>query len=867
MSLIVGGTMYQKTSQEIAAEWNVNLKTGLSSKEVEEKRVQYGSNQLEGGKRKSLVLKIFEQLTDILILILLVAAILSVVIDPTEWMESMIILVVIMLNTILGVVQESKAEKSLEALMNLSSPHCNVRREGQTITIPSQEVVVGDVVLLRAGDYIPADGRLMDCSNLTVDESALTGESMPVQKNNSVLAKEQVILSEQRNMVFSSTFVTNGYASFLVTSVGMNTEIGKIAKLIKSSDNALTPLQNKLEVVGKLIGILAIVICIVVFILEMVTGMEMLEAFKTAVALAVAAIPEGLASVVTIVLALGVERMVRKNAIVKKLPAVETLGSCNVICSDKTGTLTENKMTVQRMYTMNGETNFERLNAVEKETLSYFATCCDALVLADKRIGDPTELALVDCQLKYAKDWNVLERIGDVPFDSDRKLMTVVCKKNNRYLQITKGAPDVLFQRCEPSYLLHKAKRIHQEMSSSALRVLAVGIRSYDTPPVKIDRSLENNLQFNGLIGMIDPARKEVVSAIQTAHLAGIKTVMITGDHMATAKAIAEELGILGDKDKVIHSEELQALSDEELEAHIHEYSVFARAIPADKVRIVSAWQNRNMVVAMTGDGVNDAPALKKADIGCAMGITGTDVAKEAADMILVDDNFSTIVSAIKEGRSIYENIRRCIQYLLSSNIGEVLTIFVASIISAFGVLSVGVPLKPIHLLWINLITDSFPAFGLGMERPNDDIMMKKPKRKNEGFFTNHLGLKIAVEGICIGALTIFAYLIGFMVEKSEITGQTMAFLTLSTCQLFHAYNVRTERSIFSWHTFSNKFLNFAFVLGFSLQLIVLYIPTLSEVFKLEALSLMNFSICMALSFGIVLLMEFSKWIRRKRKI
>lgn len=847
--------MQNNMVKNLAEELEVDINKGISSKEVALRTSKYGKNKIEGKKKKSLFFKVLEQFTDILILILLTAAIISVLIDPSEWIESMIIMIVILLNTVLGIVQESKAEKSLEALMSLSSPKCKVFRDGEMKLIDSVEVVVGDILLLSSGDYISADGVVVESAGLTVDESTLTGESIPVVKNENSH-------NEADRKIYSSTFVTKGHAKCLVDKVGINTEIGKIAELIKKGGTSLTPLQNKLTVVGKVIGILAILICVVVFILEMATGMEVLEAFKTSVALAVAAIPEGLASVVTIVLALGVERMARNKAIVKKLPAVETLGSCNVICTDKTGTLTENKMTIKELYTRIGEADLNNMSHTEKEIIHYFSLCCDAEIDDGKRLGDATELAIIECKMKYAADFVDYERIEELPFDSNRKLMSVLCKKNNQYLQITKGAPDVLMQKCKSSFLLEQAKKVQEKMSQKALRVLAIGIKEYQQKP-KFTEAAESELQFLGLIGMLDPAKEGVKEAIAAAKNAGIRTVMITGDHKNTALSIATELGIFTEGSKVITSAELKNLTDEELEACIGEYSVFARAVPHDKVRIVEAWQRNHMVVAMTGDGVNDAPALKMADIGCAMGITGTDVAKEASDMILVDDDFSTIVTAVKEGRGIYDNIRKCIQYLLSSNIGEVLTIFVASILAVLDFIHVGVPLKPIHLLWINLITDALPAFGLGMERPSDEVMRQKPKGKKEGFFTHKLGLKIVIEGVLIGFLTLTAYLIGF--ASGERTGQTMAFLTLSTCQLFHAYNVKGSHSFFSKKTFSNRFLNFAFIVGFSLQIAVLYVPYLGNMFQLEALKFTHFAISMALAMGVVFFMEIGKMNRKKR--
>ncbi len=862
----------QKKLDELEKELNTNLNGGLTEENVIKNRQKYGMNRIEGKKKTSFFIKFLLQFKDALIIILLIAAIVSIIIDPKEWIESLIILVVVIANALLGVIQESRAEKSLDALKKMSSPIAKVIRNNSLITIPSEEVVVGDIIVCEAGDNICADARIIECSNLKVDESALTGESLPVNKNNLYIESDNIALGDKKNCLFSSTYVTNGKAKAVVIGTGMNTEIGKIAGMLSDTKESATPLQNKLTSVGKMIGIMALAICVIVFALELFAVRdniknEWLEAFKTAVALAVAAIPEGLATVVTIVLAIGVSKMSKRNAIVKRLPAVETLGSTNVVCSDKTGTLTQNKMTVVKIY-CDDLKSIQNITAKEAKMLSYFAICCDASININngkvERIGDPTELALLDINYSYGLNIKNYKRLLDIPFDSERKLMTTVIYDNGEYIAITKGAPDIIISLAtNNSDELTKALNANKNMAEGALRVLALGIKRFkELPNVS---SLEHDLTFIGLVGMIDPARDEVKDSINLAKQAGIKTVMITGDHIVTAAAIATELGILDDSHKAITSNELEKLSDDYLDEHIDEYRVYARVAPKDKVRIVEAWQKNGAIVAMTGDGVNDAPALKKADIGCAMGITGTDVSKEAADMILVDDNFSTIISAVKEGRGIYNNIQKCVKYLLSSNIGEVLTIFVASIISAFGV-QLGVPLASIHLLWINLITDSLPAFGIGMEEVEDEVMTKKPRNKNEGFFANGLGLKIILEGLIVGAVSLTAYLIGHFAFNNHHIGQTMAFLTLSSTQLFHAYNVKNEHSIFSKYTFKNKFMNFAFIFGFTLQIAVIYIPGLNNVFNMAALSLTQFLICMALSLVIVLVMEISKLISRRKK-
>ena len=848
--------MYKFKINEVEKKLNTNLDKGLTSNEAQNRLDKNGKNELTEKKKQSMLIKFFLEFKDVLIIILMVAAVVSLIIDPREWVESLIIFIVIIINAILGIIQENKAEKSLEALKKMSSPMCKVLRDGKVMPIETIHLVVGDIIMVEAGDFIPADARIIECSHLRVDESALTGESVTVEKISDVIdgtEDKEIVLGNRKNMLFSSTFVTNGKAKAVVTEVGMKTEIGKIAGMLIGDDNQTTPLQQKLSQVGKVIGIMSIIICVVVFFLEMLTtkgtsDTYLLDAFKTAIALAVAAIPEGLATVVTIILAIGVGNMAKKNAIVKKLPAVETLGSTSIICCDKTGTLTQNKMTVQELYHHTNK-KLKNLTEDDKELITYFALCCDAQITnvdgVEKRIGDPTETALIEFNNLYGRPIDKIERVADLPFDSIRKMMTVVVKVNNHYLSITKGAPDIILHH---ALLSDKEKQeilnANTNMASRALRVLGLGIKAHANKP-ECNENLEENLTFLGLVGMIDPARPEVKEAIEVASKAGIRTIMITGDHITTASAIAKELNILKDGYRAISSEELQKMSDEELGNQIEDYAVYARVSPEDKVRIVEMWQKKGKVVSMTGDGVNDSPALKKADIGCAMGITGTDVSKEAADMILADDNFTTIVEAVKEGRGIYNNVKKCVKYLLSSNIGEVLTIFLASFIALFG-LNLGVPLSPIHLLWINLITDSLPAFGLGMEKASNDEMDKMPRPKTEGFFANKLGYEIALEGILIGVLTLVAYLIGS--KQDHIVGQTMAFFTLSSLQLFHSYNIKSEKSIFKQNIFNNKSLNFAFVIGFILQLVVIYTPGLNtNVFGLVALQLKDLLICLGL--------------------
>lgn len=860
----------QKQLLDLEQKYNSSFEKGLSDEQVKINQENYGKNVLEEKKKKPLIIKFLNEFKDPLIIILILAAIVSVVVDKNEWVESVIIMIVVLINAILGLYQENKAEKSLDALKKMTSSSCKVLRNGSAMTIATSDLVVGDIIFVEAGDSIPADAIIIESTNMKVEEAALTGESVPVEKNNIYISSTDIALGDMKNSLFSSTFVTNGKAKAIVVAVGMSTEIGKIAKMLTEQKEELTPLQIKLNKVGNIIGIMALLICVVVFILEMITlswdFSEFSEAFITAVALAVAAIPEGLATVVTIVLSIGVTKMSKHNAIVKKLPAVETLGSCNVICSDKTGTLTQNKMTVTKLY-YDEIKDVAELTTEEKQMLTYFAICCDAKIEQKDcnivRIGDPTELALLDVNNLYGEDINKYKKVLDLPFDSDRKLMTTVIEFNNKYIAITKGAPDRIIAIANNSNeTKEKALEANNQLANQALRVLALGIKKFDNLPK--EQQLEQNIEFVGLVGMIDPAREEVKDAITVATKAGIKTVMITGDHIVTACAIAKELGILKDGDRAITSQELEDLSDEYLAEHIHEYSVFARVAPKDKVRIVEAWQKNDAICAMTGDGVNDAPALKKAEIGCAMGITGTDVSKEAADMILTDDNFSTIVSAVKQGRCIYDNIRKCVKYLLSSNIGEVITIFFASLLTAFGIINLGTPLAAMHLLWINLITDSLPAFGIGMEGPEDSIMNNKPRSKKEGFFADGYGWRICVEGFIIGGLTLIAYIIGNRIDHT--LGQTMAFLTLSTTQLFHAYNVKSHYSVFSSKSYKNKFMNFAFILGFVLQIFVIYCPGIRDLFEFTPLELKYFLISIALAFVIVIIMEITKLKQSKKR-
>ncbi len=863
-----------KSINEVKNDFNTNLDLGLTKEEASKRLVEYGPNALKEQKKTPLIVRFLEQFKDFMVIILLIAAIVSVVINPEDWVESLIILIVVLINAILGTWQESKAEKSLEALKKLSTPNAKVIRGGKIETINSHELVPGDIISIEAGDFVPADGRLIETISLVIDESALTGESVPVTKEIGIIEKTDVSLGDMHNCMFSSTYVTYGRGKAIVTGTGMNTEIGKIASSLMDTGKELTPLQIKLDQIGKFIGLICIIICIVVLGMELLSGSKFQEAFMTAIALTVASIPEGLATVVTVVLAIGVEKMAKRKAIVKKLPAVETLGCASVICSDKTGTLTQNKMTVVKFYCDELKNIDDSLTEKAKMMLEFFSICTDASSTVvngvRKDIGDPTEVALIVASQNYVKDPDYLKysRIADLPFDSDRKMMSVILDYNGKKLVITKGAPDIVMEHSINQDISSAITNANEQMAERALRVLGIGYKIIDELPLELtSENIENNLEFLGLVGMIDPARPEVKEAIALASKAGIRTIMITGDHVATAKAIAKELNILRPGDEAIASQELQKLTDEELYDNIEKYSVYARVAPEDKVRIVEAWQNKGHVVSMTGDGVNDSPALKKADIGCAMGITGTDVAKEAAEVVLVDDNFQTIVSAVHQGRGIYANIKKVVKYLLSSNIGEVLTIFLASLISlVFPEIGFGVPLLAIHLLWVNLITDSLPAFALGTEEPEDDVMEEKPRPKNESFFANGMGSAIIFEGLMIGLLTLAGYTIGHFLSPGTYLGQTMAFITLSSSQLFHAFNVKTEHSIFNKHLFSNKYLIGAFVLGMTLQLGICYIEPLARIFKVVALEPQYLAICLGLAFSPIIIVEIVKLIKRLTK-
>ena len=759
---------FNKTVDETVNELKTNEESGLTTEEVNTRKEKYGLNELAKKKKKSTFVKFLEQFKDFMIIVLIISAVISGIVGVKQeglsgMTDTIIILVVIIANAIIGVLQENKAEKSLEALQKLSSHVAKVMRNGKLLTIPSRELVPGDVVILETGDYVPADLRIIEAVNLKAQESALTGESVPVEKMSARIEDEKVGIGDRINMLFASSLITYGRGKAIVVETGMNTEVGKIANIINSAEEGETPLQAKLNKLGKTLGIVALIICFVIFGIGLLYGKDVIEMFLTAVSLAVAAIPEGLPAVSTIVLAIGVQRMVKKNAIVKKLPAVETLGSATVICSDKTGTLTQNKMTVEKIYYDNKVfevKDFKRdLCDEDLNKLIYASMLCNdtKITESDKLAGDPTETALVDLGFKLDYEgtlYGQYPRVQEIPFDSDRKLMTTVNESNGKYIVYTKGGVDELLARCT-KYIINgeikndlkefkeRIKEVNNEMASSALRVLAMAYKELDHKPTNEEmNSMESDLIYIGMVGMIDPPRLEVKDAVAKCKKAGIKTVMITGDHKVTAIAIAKTLGILENEDEAITGLELEEMSQEELEKNVRKYSVYARVSPEHKVRVVKAWQANGEIVAMTGDGVNDAPSLKIADIGCAMGVVGTDVAKEAADVILTDDNFATVVSAVEEGRRIYDNILKAIQFLLSSNIGEIVTLFVAILItpwlsSKFGIdINLIQTLLPIHLLWINLVTDSLPALALAVDPAEADVMERKPlKHKGRSIY------------------------------------------------------------------------------------------------------------------------------------
>ena len=862
--------------EELLNALQVQAQTGLADAQAEERLRETGENRLAEKKKKTNLQRFAEQFKDVMILILLLAAAVSFVVactegDPMEFFEPLLILVIVVLNAVMGMVQESKAEKALDALKTLSAPHARVLRGGKESVIDAAKLVPGDIIRLEAGDFIPADARLLRSVSLKSEESALTGESVPAEKDADHDVKEDAPLGDRVNMVFSGCSVTYGTATAVVTATGMRTEMGKIASLLEGEEETQTPLQKKLARLGGYLGAMALAACAVIFLVGLLNGIPVLEIFMTAVSLAVSAIPEGLPAIVTIVLAIGVQRMVKRNALIRRLPAVETLGSASVICSDKTGTLTQNRMTLTRLW-VEGEQSLEEVGTENSEAarrmLLLASLCCDGSVTfeadgTERHIGDPTETSILVAAHKNGMDQEKLQaeypRRAELPFDSDRKLMTTVNEMNGKIVVIVKGAFDVMAARCVRGDL-ELARAMNDEMSGQALRVLAVGCKELDdVPAVPKAEELDAGLTLVGLVGMIDPPRPEAKQAVALCRRAGIKPVMITGDHVATASAIARELGILAQGDRAVTGPELDAMSDQELEQCVDQIAVYARVSPENKIRIVKAWQQRGQVVAMTGDGVNDAPALKAADIGCAMGITGTDVAKGAADMTLTDDNFATIVDAVREGRGIYANIRKVVGFLLGTNIGEVLTVFIAMLLWH------KTPLLSMQLLWINLVTDSLPAISLGMEDVEDDVMDRRPKPKDEGIFAHGLGVQVALQGCLFALLTLIGFVLGERFTGTLEGGQTMAFLVLSLTQIVQSFNMRSEHSLFRIGPFTNRKLNGAALLSVALVALVLFTP-LRIAFGLSLLPASLYLIGLGLVLVPLVVMEIAKAVGLVRK-
>ena len=882
---------YLRSKEEVLNELEVT-ENGLSANEAEARLEKNGKNKLAEGKKESLVHRFLKQLAEPMTIILIVAAIISGVLAIVEKefpTDVIIIMAVVLINAVLGVLQESKAEKALEALEKIAAATSKVIRDGHQISIKSEDLVVGDIIVLEAGDAVPADCRIIECASLKIEEAALTGESVPVDKKEAALeagASGDVPLGDRKNMVFMGSTVVYGRGKAVVVATGMDTEMGKIADALTNAQEGKTPLQRKLSQLSKILTYLVIGICVLVFAINIIrslaTGADInfgtvLDTFMVAISLAVAAIPEGLATVVTIVLSIGVTNMSKRNAIIRKLTAVETLGCTQIICSDKTGTLTQNKMTVVESFS-----NDEALLA------NGMSLCSDAEfdVNVNAAIGEPTECALVNYAEKLNLSKNsqkgIYPRIGEVPFDSMRKMMTTVHNKGGELVQFTKGAPDEILKRCTYTYengepvSLSDEKRqeimnANKAMADKALRVLALGFKKLDSEPTVYEAEpLENDLCFVGLVGMIDPVRPEVKPAIDECRSAGIRPIMITGDHKDTAVAIAMQLGIIESAEQAITGAELDAISDEDFDTFVEKYSVYARVQPEHKTRIVNAWRKKGKVTAMTGDGVNDAPSIKNADIGVGMGITGTDVTKNVADMILTDDNFATIVSAVGEGRRIYDNIRKAIQFLLASNLSEVLSIFFATILG-FSIF------KPVHLLWINLITDCLPALSLGMEKPEGDIMKRKPRDSKEGIFAGGLGFGVVYQGVLVTAITLISYFIGryWLADlhhadailagtySAEMLGSSMAFLTLSMAEIFHAFNMRSlKHSIFTMKK-QNVWLWGAAALSLLLTTLVIEVDFLANAFELAHLDLMEYGIAMVLAFCVIPVVEIVKLVQR----
>ncbi|MBR6557724.1 MAG: cation-translocating P-type ATPase [Clostridia bacterium] len=853
---------------------------GLSSDEAKRRLEANGPNKLNEGKKVSIIRKFFEELTDPMIIILIVAAVVSgvtSVYSGESLADVFIILAVVIINAVLGVIQENKAEKAIEALQEITAATSKVLRDGKMTVLRSDEIVIGDVVILEAGDSVPADCRIIECASIKAEEAALTGESVPVNKTYatiSALDGKDVPLGDRKNMLYMGSTVVYGHGRAVVTATGMDTEMGKIANALESAQKEETPLQKKLNQLSKILTVLVLTICAAIFVIDIVrdypniTGTGMLDNFMVAVSLAVAAIPEGLAAVVTIVLSIGVTKMSKRNAVIRRLTAVETLGCTQIICSDKTGTLTQNKMTV-----------VEHSSDDKNRLVLAMALCSDAkLDENNEAIGEPTECALVNDAYKMglSDEQKLYIRIGEAPFDSSRKMMSTVCKKESSIVQFTKGAPDEVLKLCTSALtggkvvpmtdsIRESITEANKSMASKALRVLCAAERTWNTVPVSYEISvIENNLCYIGLCGMIDPVRPEVLDAIAQCKSAGVRPIMITGDHRDTAVAIATELGIITDASEAITGTQLDEISDKQLTEDILKYSVYARVQPEHKVRIVNAWKSQGKITAMTGDGVNDAPSIKSADIGIGMGITGTDVTKNVADMVLVDDNFATIVSAVEEGRRIYANIRKAIQFLLSANLAEVLSVFFATMMSF-------IILKPVHLLWINLVTDCFPALALGMEKGEKDIMQHPPRSSKDGIFAGGMGVDIAIQGIIITALTLVSYFVGHFIKSGvwEIPGAespdgiTMAFLTLSLVEIFHSFNMRSRRSSVFTMKSHNKWLWISMLTSFVLTSAVIYLPFLRDAFGFVSISLEEYVIAILIAIVIIPVMEIIKLCQR----
>lgn len=835
---------HQQSTAEVMKILNVTTQ-GLTDDDVQKRQQVYGYNVLEEGKKTSTLAVFMGQFKDLLVIILLVAAFVSFLLGEVE--STIVIMIVVILNAILGTVQHVKAEQSLDNLKALTSPIAKVMRHNQLVEIPSEEIVVGDLLMLEAGDYINADGRLLESHNLHINESSLTGESIAVAKSTDPIRKQNITIADKKNMVYSGSFVTNGRGIVMVTAIGMQTEIGKIANLLDTAKEKKTPLQISLDQFGEKLALGITLICLAIFTIDLIRGRALVESFMFAVSLAVAAIPEALSSIVTIVLAFGTQKMAKENAIIRKLYAVESLGSVSVICSDKTGTLTENKMVVQEVFVDQKKIPHDWLNPinpVEKELMVKALLCSDAVERDHKEIGDPTEIALVKLGKQYGLDELKIReqypRLAEIPFDSTRKLMSTVNQMDKQHIMITKGALDVLLPKVTriktstgifeitPQHR-QKIEAVNRDFSMNGLRVLAIAYKEV-LPLQKVDPRAERDLIFVGLVAMMDPPRKESKEAVESCIKAGIKPVMITGDHKITATAIAEQIGILQNPAEAIEGHALEGLTDQELQEKVQDYSVYARVTPAQKIRIVKAWQDKGHVVAMTGDGVNDGPALKQADIGVAMGVTGTEVAKDASSMILTDDNFSTIVKAIANGRSIYTNIKNAILFLLSGNAGAIFVVLYAT------VLGLPVPFAPVHLLFINLLTDSLPAIAIGLEPNNKKTMKDKPRNIHTPLLNKKFTTQVVLEGILIAISTIIAFQIGLSTGDT-LTASTMAFTTLCLSRLVHGFNSRSKQSIFAIGVFSNKYTWFAFIIGVLSLHMVLFMPMLTTVFEVAPLT------------------------------